>query len=128
MTGSLRLILECGQVARRESCFLTEGSCRCQEGVIDVETTGQTQTGFQGHDGSVTGKGEGDDGPLAAKQLAHSNHIQVWSKALSAGAPVVFGNGQEQKANSDASLTAQQYQEIGWLKVERNFFSERSGP
>ena len=40
----------------------------------------------------------------------------------------MFSNGQEQKASSDAALTARLYQEIGQLKVERDFLSERSGP
>ena len=46
----------------------------------------------------------------------------------SEGAAGVFGNGQDQKARSDAALTARLYQEIGQLKVERDFLSERSGP
>ena len=37
-------------------------------------------------------------------------------------------DGQEQKASSDAALIARLYQEIGQLKVERDFLSERSGP
>ena len=31
-------------------------------------------------------------------------------------------------ARSDAALTARLYQEIGQLKVERDFLAERSGP
>ena len=33
-----------------------------------------------------------------------------------------------QKASSDAALIARLYQEIGQLKVKRDFLSERSGP
>ena len=40
----------------------------------------------------------------------------------------MFSNGQEQKAKSDAALIARLYREIGQLKVERDFLSERSGP
>ena len=40
----------------------------------------------------------------------------------------MFGNGQDQKAKSDAALVARLYQEIGHLKVERDFLAERSGP
>ena len=58
----------------------------------------------------------------------HPSQIQAWKKALTAGAAGVFSNGKEQKADSDAALIAQLYQEIGQLKVERDFLSERSGP
>ena len=40
----------------------------------------------------------------------------------------MFSNGPEQKASGDAALIARLYQEIGQLKVERDFLSERSGP
>ena len=40
----------------------------------------------------------------------------------------MFGNGQYQKAKSDAALVARLYQEIGQLKVERDFLAERPGP
>ena len=44
------------------------------------------------------------------------------------GAAGVFGNGKEQKARNEAVLIARLYQEIGQLKVERDFLAERSGP
>ena len=37
-------------------------------------------------------------------------------KTLSAGAAGVFSNGQEQKASSDAALSARLYQEIGYTR------------
>ena len=49
-------------------------------------------------------------------------------KALTEAPPVVFGNGQDQKARNDAALVARLYQEVGQLKVERDFLAERSGP
>ena len=49
-------------------------------------------------------------------------------KTLVEGASEVFGNGKEQKGKSDVALIARLYQEIGQLKVERDFLSERSGP
>ena len=53
---------------------------------------------------------------------------ESWKKALTEGAARVFGNSQDRKAKNDAALTARLYQEIGQLKVERDFLAKRSGP
>ena len=73
-------------------------------------------------------KGEETIAQLAARYEVYFGQIQPWKKALVAGASGVFGNGKEQKARNDASLVARLYQEIGQLKVERDFLAERSGP
>ena len=65
---------------------------------------------------------------LEARYQVHPSQIQAWKQVLTAGAAGVFSNGQEQKASTDAALLARLYQEIGQLKVERDFLSERSGP
>ena len=83
---------------------------------------------LQGHGGAGSGEGPGDGGPLTARYEVHPGQILTWKKALVEGASGVFGSGKDQKSKSDAAMIARLYQEIGQLKVERDFLAERSGP
>ena len=65
---------------------------------------------------------------LAARYEVHPGQIQAWKKALLEGAAGVFNGNQDHRRKGDEALVARLYQQIGQLKVERDFLAERSGP
>ena len=55
------------------------------------------------------------------------SQIHAWKKALTQGAPHLFENGAGRQEKDQEVLTAQLYQQIGQLKVERDFLSRSFG-
>jgi transposase len=66
-------------------------------------------------------KGEETIAELANRFEVHPSQIRKWKKALSDGAAGIFGDDRNGKEKEDANLIAQLYQQIGQLKVERDF-------
>ncbi len=73
-------------------------------------------------------KGEETVAQLAARYEVHPGQIQAWKKALLEGAASVFDGNQDKRNKGEAALMGRLYQQIGQLKVERDFLAERSGP
>jgi len=69
-------------------------------------------------------KGEDTVAQLASRFEVHPNLVSAWKKALVEGAVGVFGEGQKRREGDDA-LVANLYQQIGQLKVERDFLESR---
>ena len=93
-----------------------------------VERTEEAQPNIQSQVESEAVNGEKTAAQLAARYKARPGQIQAWKKALLEGASGVFDGNHVKEQKSDEALVARLYQQIGQLKVERDFLAERSGP
>lgn len=72
-------------------------------------------------------KGEETIAELANRFAVHPSQIRKWKNSLAKGAAGIFGGDHDRRKKEDASLIARLYQQIGQLKVERDFLDNALG-
>ena len=64
---------------------------------------------------------------IASQYEIHPNQIMQWKKQLSEEAAGIFENGRARKPQDEKVLIKKLYQEIGQLKVEKDFLEDSLG-
>ena len=72
-------------------------------------------------------KGEETIAQLASRFEVHPSQVRKWKREVDEGVAGLFGGDQAQKKKDDQALVAQLYQQIGQLKVERDFLENALG-
>ena len=72
-------------------------------------------------------KGEETIAELAGRYEVHPSQVRKWKREIEEGAAGIFGSDHGQNKKDDEALMAKLYQEIGQLKVERDFLERKLG-
>ena len=72
-------------------------------------------------------KGEETIAELAHRFEVYPTQIHKWKKSLSEGAAGIFGDSRDQNKKGEQELMAKLYQQIGQLKVEKDFLENALG-
>ena len=60
---------------------------------------------------------------IASRYEVHPSQVRTWKKALLEGATGIFGGDRGQEQKKGEALVALLYQQIGQLKIERDFLA-----
>jgi transposase len=72
-------------------------------------------------------RGEKTISELASQYEIHPSQIMQWKKTLAEEATGLFEKGQAKKPQNEKALINKLYQEIGQLKVEKDFLEDSLG-